>query len=194
MGKIGAWVLKQACKDAMRWPAHIRVAVNVSPAQFRRRALELDVITALEASGLPASRLEIEITESVLLEDSAASLATLERIHAIGVKIAMDDFGTGYSSLSYLQKFPFDKIKIDKSFINHSPDSTSGKPIIQAILALATSLGMSTTAEGVETEEQFQSLSAAGCSELQGYFFGKPMHLHESVRLTEQIKDKISVS
>lgn len=118
MGKIGAWVLKQASKDAMSWPEHVRVAVNVSPAQFRRRALELDVFAALGESGLTPNRLEIEITESVLLEDTEASIATLERIHAFGVKIAMDDFSTGYSSLSYLQKFPFDKIKIDKSFIS----------------------------------------------------------------------------
>lgn len=190
MGKLGAWVLKQACGDAKSWPDHIRVAVNVSPAQFRRRALELDVITALESSGLPAHRLEVEITESVLLEDSTASLATLERIHALGVKIAMDDFGTGYSSLSYLQKFPFDKIKIDKSFVNGACQDSPGEPIIQAILSLANSFGMRTTAEGVETACQFDYLASAGCSEIQGYFCGKPMPLKDSIDFATRLETK----
>ena len=179
MGKIGAWVLKRACVDAMSWPAHIRVAVNVSPAQFRGRALELDVLAALGASGLPGSRLEIEITESVLMEDTEASVAMLQRLRDHGVRVAMDDFGTGYSSLSYLQKFPFDKIKIDKSFVSNSGVSTNSQAIIQAILGLAATFGMSTTAEGIETENQLGDLSAWGCAEFQGYLFSKPMEARE---------------
>ena len=179
MGKIGAWVLKRACVDAMSWPAGIRVAVNVSPAQFRGRALELDVLAALGASGLPGSRLEIEITDSVLMEDTEASVAMLQRLRDHGVRVAMDDFGTGYSSLSYLQKFPFDKIKIDKSFVSNSGVSTNSQAIIQAILGLAATFGMSTTAEGIETENQLGDLSAWGCAEFQGYLFSKPMEARE---------------
>jgi diguanylate cyclase (GGDEF)-like protein len=179
MGKIGAWVLKQACHDAMSWPSHIRVAVNVSPAQFRGRAIELDVLAALGTSGLPGSRLEIEITESVLMEDTEASVAMLQRLRGHGVRVAMDDFGTGYSSLSYLQKFPFDKIKIDKSFVSDSGISSNSQAIIQAILGLAATFGMSTTAEGIETENQLGDLSAWGCAEFQGYLFSKPLEAQE---------------
>ena len=179
MGKIGAWVLNQACSHAMSWPETIRVAVNVSPAQFRGRSLELDVLAALGKSGLAAGRLEIEITESVLMEDTEASIAMLARLRQHGVRIAMDDFGTGYSSLSYLQKFPFDKIKIDQSFVRDSGTSSNSQAIIRAILGLANTFGMSTTAEGIETEEQMHSLSASGCSEFQGYLFSKPMRVSE---------------
>jgi diguanylate cyclase (GGDEF)-like protein/PAS domain S-box-containing protein len=175
MGSIGAWVLKQACVDAASWPSDLRVAVNISSAQFRDRPLELDVVAALGASGLAANRLEIEITESVLLENTESTISMLGRLREHGVRIAMDDFGTGYSSLSYLQSFPFDKIKIDRSFINDSGASLNSQAIIRAIVGLGFGLGMSTTAEGVETEEQMLRLSAEGCNELQGFLFSKPV-------------------
>jgi EAL domain-containing protein (putative c-di-GMP-specific phosphodiesterase class I) len=138
---------------------------------------------------MAANRLEIEITESVLMEDTEASIATLERLRARGVRIAMDDFGTGYSSLSYLQKFPFDKIKIDKSFVSGSGSTKNGHAIIQAILGLAASFGMSTTAEGIETEEQLRNLSASGCAEFQGYLFSKPMDGNEVVDFLKLSED-----
>ena len=175
MGSIGAWVLKKACADATKWPEDIRVAVNVSSAQFKDRSLELDVMAALGASGLAPQRLEIEITESVLLENCEATIAILESLRERGVRIAMDDFGTGYSSLSYLQKFPFDKIKIDRSFVRDSETNSNSLAIIHAVVGLGSGLGMSTTAEGIETEEQMSRLADEGCTEVQGYLFSKPI-------------------
>ena len=171
---LGEWVLQQACEQAIRWPAEIRIAVNLSPAQFRSQALVQAVVNALAASGLSADRLELEITESVLLEDSEHTLTILHQLRELGVRVALDDFGTGYSSLSYLRSFPFDKIKIDQSFIRDMSDNSDHLPIVELVIALGRDLGVTTTAEGVETEDQFRKLQALGCTELQGYFFGRP--------------------
>jgi EAL domain-containing protein (putative c-di-GMP-specific phosphodiesterase class I) len=157
--------------DAATWPNDVKVAVNLSPLQFKRQTLSHTVVSALAASGLPAHRLELEITESVLLAETESTLVTLHQLRTLGVRIAMDDFGTGYSSLSYLRSFPFDKIKIDRSFVRdlgHSPDCVA---IVKAIAGLGASLGMITTAEGVETKEQLAVVSAQGCTEVQGYYF-----------------------
>ena len=175
MGNVGAWILKQACLDARAWPVGTRVAVNISAAQFKGRCLEHDVRNALENSGIDPKRLELEITESVLLETTEATTELLHKLRATGVRIAMDDFGTGYSSLSYLSSFPFDKIKIDRSFISGGATNEKKQAIVQAVLGLGASLSMSTTAEGVETVEQFERLKLAGCTEAQGYLFSKPV-------------------
>ena len=174
IGKIGAWVLKQACVEAVTWPDDIRVAVNFSPAQFRSRTLILDVTSALAASGLRPKRLEVEITESVMLQDTDAVLQTLHQIRELGVRISMDDFGTGYSSLSYLRKFPFDKIKIDQSFIRDLTDKADSIAIVKAVATMSASLGMDTVAEGVETQDQLRKIRHEGCTEVQGYLFSKP--------------------
>jgi len=171
---LGEWVLRRACADAATWPDGIKVAVNLSPAQFREPRLVGTIRAALEASGLPASRLELEITESVLLQDSKATFAILHELHELGTPISMDDFGTGYSSLSYLRSFPFDKIKIDKSFIGDLNEKESAVHIVRAVAGLGISLGMLTTAEGVETLEQLRQLRREGCTEVQGYLFSRP--------------------
>lgn len=171
---LGEWVLRQACKDAANWPKNIRVAVNLSPLQFRSPLLIHTVVTALGDSGLAPCRLELEITESVLLTDSETALATLHHIKGLGVQIAMDDFGTGYSSLSYLRLFPFDKIKIDQSFIRELGTSKDCAAIVKAVVDLGYSLGITTTAEGVETPDQLDRVRRQGCTEIQGYLFGKP--------------------
>jgi diguanylate cyclase (GGDEF)-like protein len=172
---IGRWVLRQACHDAAAWPSHTRVAVNLSAAQFRNARLLLEaVMSALGSSELSASRLELEITETVLLVETEAALATLHKLRALGVRIAMDDFGTGYSSLSYLRSFPFDRIKIDRSFIEHVSEEASSVAIIRAVTSLGNSLGMAITAEGVETSEQLDRVCAEGCSEIQGFLFSPP--------------------
>ena len=151
---IGEWVIRQACITAATWPSDVKVTVNLSPAQFRNPGLVQVVVGALAASGLPADRLELEITESILLQDNELTLNTLYQLRELGVMIAMDDFGTGYSSLSYLQSFPFDRIKIDRSFVKDIGDSVGSINIVRAVVAMAKGLGMATTAEGVETQEQ----------------------------------------
>jgi diguanylate cyclase (GGDEF)-like protein len=171
INEIGEWVLTTACRDAANWPDDIRLAVNVSPVQFKSGTLALKVMAALAASNLPASRLELEITEAVLIRDDDTALAILHQLRAIGVRIALDDFGTGYSSLSYLHRFPFDKIKIDRCFVNDLARPDGSASIVQAVVNLATARRMSTTAEGVETEEQQRLLRALGCSEMQGWLF-----------------------
>jgi diguanylate cyclase (GGDEF)-like protein len=182
--QIGEWALRQACAEAARWPAHIKVAVNLSPAQFKSRNLVHTVFAALAASGLPASRLELEITESVLLHDNAATMTILHQLRALGVRIAMDDFGTGYSSLSYLRSFPFDKIKIDRCFVKDLSSASDGSvAILRAVASLGLSLGMVTTAEGVETQEQMDKVRAEGCTEMQGYFFSPPRPIKDIARL-----------
>lgn len=172
---IGERVLRRACAEAVNWPEHIAVAVNLSPAQFLGGRLISAVKDALDASGLPPSRLELEITESIFLRNSESNLALLGELGELGVRISMDDFGTGYSSLSYLRSFPFDKIKIDKSFIRDLSTSDSSVAIVRAVCGLARSFGASTTAEGVETDDQLARIGAEGCTEVQGYIFGKPM-------------------
>jgi len=171
---IGEWVLHRACTDAAEWPRHYTVAVNVSPAQFKSTNLVNAVTHALEKSHLPANRLELEITELVLMQDSDAVLDILHRLKDLGVSIAMDDFGTGYSSLSYLRSFPFDKIKIDKSFIQDLSKNKDSLAILRAVVGIGRSLGIVTIAEGIETQKQLEILRTEGCSEAQGYFFSQP--------------------
>ncbi|MFC0388895.1 putative bifunctional diguanylate cyclase/phosphodiesterase [Muricoccus vinaceus] len=175
IGPIGTWALQEACREAMTWPDHLTIAVNVSPVQFRQAGLFEAVVSALESSGLAAGRLEVEITEGVLLNDTDETLATLRRLRSVGVKIAMDDFGTGYSSLGYLQKFPFDKVKIDRSFVRHLGDDRSAEAIVRAVVGMSHALGVHTIAEGVETAVQADMLRQRGCEEVQGYMYGKPM-------------------
>lgn len=175
IGAIGDWVLREACREAGSWPAGIRLAVNLSPMQFRGRHLVESVISSLAASGLDPRRLELEITESVLLQDSAANLAVLHDLKSLGVRISMDDFGTGYSSLSYLRSFPFDKIKIDQTFVRDIIDDPNALAIIKAVTDLGASLGIVTTAEGVETVEQLEQLRRQGCQEIQGYLISRPV-------------------
>jgi len=174
INQLGEWVLTSACKEAANWPDHIRLAVNVSPIQFRSGTLALKVMAALADSGLAAGRLELEITEAVLIRDDEAALAVLHDLRAIGVRIALDDFGTGYSSLSYLQRFPFDKIKIDRCFITDIAEPEGSSCIVQAVVNIAAERHMTTTAEGVETPEQRDLLRELGCAEMQGYLFSPP--------------------
>lgn len=171
---LGAWAVRQACADAATWPDPIAVAVNLSAAQFKDPALVQTVTSALHASGLSPLRLELEITESTLLADSDATIATLNQLRALGVRIAMDDFGAGYSSLSYLRSFRFDKIKIDRSFIKDIGEKSDCAAIVKAMAGLGAALGMTITAEGVETVEQLGLVRDLGCVEAQGYLFGKP--------------------
>jgi len=180
---IGDWVLRTACLDATRWPQDVRVAVNLSPAQFKNRNLVTSVLAALSGSGLDANRLELEITETVLLQDNAATLATLHKLREVGIRIAMDDFGTGASSLSYLRSFPFDKIKIDRSFVRDLATRGDSMAIVRAVTGLGRSLGVSTTAEGVETIEQLALLRSEGCDEVQGYLFGSPCPAVEAEKI-----------
>jgi len=172
---IGEWVIRQACAEAVKWPSNLRVAVNVSPLQLRGTTLVATVISALASYGLPPDRLELEITESVLMHDDDITLASLRQLHGLGVRISMDDFGTGYSSLSYLRSFPFDKIKIDQSFVRDLIDRPDSIAIIRAVAALGKSFGMTTLAEGVETEAQLEQMRAEGCTEAQGFYYSKPV-------------------
>jgi predicted signal transduction protein with EAL and GGDEF domain len=168
---LGEWVLREACAEAMNWPEDIKVAVNLSPAQFRSRNLVQAVVSALAHSGLSPRRLELEITESVFLAETEANLAILHQLRELGVSISLDDFGTGYSSLSYLRSFPFDKIKIDRSFVQGIAERTDCVAIVRAISGLGRSLNITTTAEGVETVDQLDWLRAEGCNEVQGFLF-----------------------
>ncbi|HEV7255903.1 MAG TPA: EAL domain-containing protein [Mesorhizobium sp.] len=179
IGRIGAWVLRQACCEAAKWPEHLKIAVNLSPVQFKGQALVLDVTSALGAAGLSPHRLELEVTETVMLQDTETTLGILHLLRELGVRISMDDFGTGYSSLSYLRKFPFDKIKIDQSFIRDLSDKADSAAIVRAVTTLSSDLGISTTAEGVETQEQFDRLRKEGCTEVQGYLFSRPRPARE---------------
>jgi diguanylate cyclase (GGDEF)-like protein len=172
---IGEWVLREACRQATQWPDHVRVAVNLSPVQFKNKRLYETVEAVLRETGLNPTRLELEITESLLLADNEPTLKTLHRLRALGVRISMDDFGTGYSSLSYLRSFPFDKIKIDRSFMRDLKSKGDSVAIIKAVIGLGHSLGMSTTAEGIETEEQLAAVREQGCNEVQGFLFSPPL-------------------
>jgi diguanylate cyclase (GGDEF)-like protein/PAS domain S-box-containing protein len=169
--ELGEWVLRTACAEAANWPEHVRLAVNVSPIQLREPTLSLKIASALAASGLPANRLEIEITEAVLIGDDATALTILHELKAIGVRIALDDFGTGYSSLSYLKRFPFDKIKIDRCFVTDIAEADGSSVIVQAVVNIAASCNMTTVAEGVETPQQKELLRALGCTQMQGFLF-----------------------
>ena len=176
---LGAWVLQQAYRDAVTWPNHISVAVNLSSKQFKGLSLVQTVVAALDASGLSPLRLELEITESILLADCENTIATLNHLRALGVRIALDDFGAGYSSLSYIRRFPFDNIKIDRRFVMNLGKKTDCSAIVRAVAGLGAELGMKTTAEGVETAEQLRQVRSLGCTDVQGYYFGKPRPVHE---------------
>ncbi|GJE57208.1 putative bifunctional diguanylate cyclase/phosphodiesterase [Methylobacterium thuringiense] len=184
---IGEWVLREACREAVGWPAALTIAVNVSSVQFMRGSLVPSVISALAYSGLPAERLEIEITESVLLQKTDKNIDTLNQLRALGVRISMDDFGTGYSSLSYLRMFQFDKLKIDRSFIEDVTSNRDCSAIVSAILGLGTSFGIPTIAEGVETEDQLAHLTGEGCTEVQGRIFSMPISATEARKIIERI-------
>lgn len=171
---LGEFVLRQACRDAVEWPDHVKVAVNLSPVQFRDPRLTEIVSAALADAGLAPQRLEAEVTESVLLEDEPEYVALLHGLQIMGIHVALDDFGTGYSSLSYLKKFPFNKIKIDRTFVQDIENDQGSRTIVSAIIGLARALQMTTTAEGVETEQQLDMMRAAGVTLVQGYLLGRP--------------------
>jgi diguanylate cyclase (GGDEF)-like protein len=190
--QLGEWALRQACAEAIKWPDGICVSVNLSPLQFSKGNLVSTVMSALASSGLPASRLELEITESVLLEKSERNISVLNQLRHLGVRISMDDFGTGYSSIGYLRSFPFDKIKIDQSFVKDVLVDEGSLAIVRAIAGLGVSFGMTTTAEGVETEEQMRCLNLEGCIEVQGYLFSKPVPANEIAGLLESLADRRS--
>lgn len=182
---LGSWVLQRACTDASHWPEHIKIAVNLSALQFKDGFLAQNVEDVLKATGLPAHRLELEVTESMLIENTEATVEILHQLRSLGVRISMDDFGTGYSSLSYLQSFPFDKIKIDRSFIKDLSDQDDALAIVRAVTALSSNLGMTTTAEGVETKEQLEIIRSEGCTEVQGFYFS-------SARPADEISELIA--
>jgi diguanylate cyclase (GGDEF)-like protein len=185
---IGEWVIRQACVEASTWSADLRVAVNVSPVQVRSKNLVSAVMSALATSGLRADRLDVEITEAVLMYNDGATLAVLHQLRSLGVRISMDDFGTGYSSLSYLRSFPFDKIKIDRSFVRDLIEKPDSIAIIRAVTGLGHSFGMTTTAEGVETQGQLDQMRAEGCTEVQGYFYSKPLPASEIAQLLSRFQ------
>ena len=182
---IGEWVLSEACLEATNWPEDVGVAVNLSPVQFRSASLPLRVASTLAKTGLKPERLMLEITESVLLQDSATNLAILHELRTPGVKIALDDFGTGYSSLGYLRKFPFHKIKIDRSFVKDLDDSAEARAIVEAVTKLGHALGMKITAEGVETRQQLKRIHEIGCDEAQGYLLGMPV---SAIEVADQLE------
>jgi diguanylate cyclase (GGDEF)-like protein len=190
--QLGEWVLREACSEAVKWPRDIKVAVNLSPAQFRSRNLVQVVISALAHSGLSPKRLELEITESIFLAETDANLATLHQLRELGVGISMDDFGTGYSSLSYLRSFPFDKIKIDRSFVKDLAQRPDCVAIVRAISGLGRSLNITTTAEGVETEDQLDWLRAEGCNEVQGFLFSAARPADEIAQLLVKFGQRAS--
>jgi diguanylate cyclase (GGDEF)-like protein len=178
---LGEWVIRTACAEAVKWPRDIKVAVNLSPVQFRNGTLVQSVRHALESTGLAPRRLELEITETSLLDENEATMAALHELRRLGVQIAIDDFGTGYSSLSYLRSFPFDRIKVDRSFVRDLSSRRDAMTIVRSIASLGAGLGMSTVAEGVETKEQLTQVQTAGYTEAQGYYFGRPKPAHELV-------------
>lgn len=191
--EIGSWVIRKACKDAAALPEHTTIAVNVSPVQFRSRAF-VDVVTrALEDSRINPNRLEIEITEGVMIGDTGEALKILRALKGLGVRISLDDFGTGYSSFSYIRAFPFDKIKIDQSFVRDLGQRSDSLAIIRAVSGMCSSLGIVSTAEGVETEQQFEILKTEHCDTMQGYLFGKPVALAElSVSNADRVPAKVA--
>jgi diguanylate cyclase (GGDEF)-like protein len=188
--QLGEWALRSACQEAAKWPDEVRVSVNLSPLQFAKGNLVSIVMSALASAGLPASRLELEITESVLLEKSERNIAILNQLRALGVRISMDDFGTGYSSIGYLRSFRFDKIKIDQSFVRDLLIDEGSLAIVRAIAGLGISFGMTTTAEGVETEEQVRCLDLEGCIEVQGYLYSKPVPRDEVAGLLASLNTR----
>ena len=190
IARIGEWVMRTACAAAATWPDDIRVAVNVSPVQLHADGLLDAVLDALDSAGLAPHRLEIEITEAILMRNSEATLNTLHRLRKLGIRIAMDDFGTGFSSLGYLRRFPFDKIKIDQSFVRGLSEMPESGAIVRTVANLATSFRMTTTAEGVETDLQRRIVKASGCTEMQGYLFSRPRTATAIVQLLHQHSPK----
>lgn len=188
--QLGEWALRQACAEATEWPDGVCVSVNLSPLQFSKGNLVSSVMSALASAGLPASRLELEITESVLLEKSERNITILNQLRDLGVRISMDDFGTGYSSIGYLRSFPFDKIKIDQSFVRDLLVDEGSLAIVRAIAGLGVSFGMITTAEGVETEEQMRCLNLEGCIEVQGYLYSRPVPADEIVGVLASLNNR----
>ena len=204
--KIGTWVLHEACRTAMTWPDDLKVAVNVSPVQFESGSIEQSVSDALNKSGLPPRRLELEITEALLLQSDGKYIPVLERLKAKGISIVMDDFGTGYSSLGYLWKFPFDKIKIDRSFMaSFEKSGRDVETVVKSIIALGREMNMRVTVEGVETAEQVDFLYDANADQVQGFYFGRPLpaaeiaadllkRVHEPPRAASALRDGKSVA
>lgn len=181
IGPIGEWVMRTACLEAARWPDDIRVAVNVSPDQLQNPGFVTTVTSALAGSGLSAGRLELEVTESVFMHEGLGAIKTLERVLDLGIRLSLDDFGTGYSSLGYLSRTRFTSIKIDRSFVQAAAKGVrEAVAIISAVVALAKSLGMATTAEGVETEAEHRMIQNFGCTKVQGYYFGRPLPVEEA--------------
>ena len=191
---LGEWVLKAACNEAVNWPEHIKVAVNLSPAQLNSRNLVSMVTSVLNETGMPPHKLQLEITETVLLQNTFTTLATLHELRKMGVQIALDDFGTGYSSLSYLRSFPFDKIKIDRSFIQDLSNGAEPLAIVNAVAGLAKCLNMTSTAEGVETQQQMDVLQAIGCTEMQGYLFSHARPANEIRQFFQRNVDKVGAA
>jgi diguanylate cyclase (GGDEF)-like protein/PAS domain S-box-containing protein len=189
---MGEWILREACREAASWPNPLQVAINLSPVQFRHGDLPALVHSVLLETGLPPSRLELEITEGVLIDNFSRAVLTLRRLKALGVRIAMDDFGTGYSSLSYLQSFPFDKIKIDQSFISNLGTNHQSATIVRAVIGLARGLELPVLAEGVETNEQLAFLEKESCDEIQGYLIGRPLPIQDYTALTRQPKSELA--
>ena len=171
---LGEWALRAACREAARWSEPLKVAVNLSPRQFQQTDLPERVLAILTETGLSPGRLELEVTESLIIDDTARAQSILRRLKAFGIRIAIDDFGTGYSSLAALQAFPFDKIKIDRSFVGRLEESAQAAAIVRAVLGLGRSLGMTVVAEGVETAAQMRFLADASCDEVQGFLIGRP--------------------
>jgi EAL domain-containing protein (putative c-di-GMP-specific phosphodiesterase class I) len=187
---IGEWVLREACRQAATWPKDLKVAVNLSSVQFRRGDLLAMVTSAVTAAGLNPERLELELTETAILQDEDSVRAVLRQLRNLGISLAMDDFGTGYSSLSYLRSFPFSKIKIDRSFVSELSAKGDSLAIVQATLSLAAKMGLVATAEGVETAEQSEALRLEGCDELQGYYIGRPLPAHQVSRVVADFEGK----
>ena len=182
---LGEWVLRTACAEAAKWRSDLKIAINLSPAQFRSKELVSTIVGALAASGIASDRLELEVTETVIMHDSGTVFAALSQLRELGVRIALDDFGTGYSSLSFLQKFPFDKIKIDRSFVSElASPMEEPRRIARAVVQFATSLGKTSTAEGVETAEQLDILRQEGCVEVQGFYLSPPMRASAITQLS----------
>jgi diguanylate cyclase (GGDEF)-like protein len=194
IGPLGQWVLRSACAEAAKWPSRFRVAVNLSPIQFKNMNLVNVIVGSLAASGLPASRLELEITESLLLESDPKNIAVLHELRSLGIRIVMDDFGTGFSSLNYLRSFPFDKIKIDQSFVRDMSKGHESVAIIKAIIDLGRALRIEVVAEGVETEEQLELLVAEGCAEMQGYYFSKPQPIENFEKILTERNGRIELA
>lgn len=193
---IGEWVIREACRQAAEWPGDYSIAVNISPKQFAYPGLTNTILQALASSGLEPNRLELEITESIFIVDVEKTLATLHKLRDLGVRIALDDFGTGYSSLSYLRSFPFDKVKIDRSFVEDLGESGNAHAVVRAITTLADALGMDTLAEGVELTEQLEVLRREGCQNIQGYLFSKPMSVSDVNRMMQEwgVQSKVATA